>query len=69
MFGNSFQEHVLRDGGDVDQPAIPQILFTYSKIGMTFAFFWSLETSHNQHNFSKIIESGLAMTPTLSTPK
>lgn len=69
MFGNSFQEHLLRDGRYLDQPAIPQILFTYSKIGMTFALFWSLETSHKHYDFSKITESGLAMALTLSTHK
>lgn len=31
MFGNGFQEDLLRDGGEVDQPTIPEILLTLLK--------------------------------------
>lgn len=45
----------------------PKSFLTYFKIGVTFAFFQSFGTSHNHHDLSKVIVSGLTMTSTLST--
>lgn len=67
-FGNSFQDwlnHLPRDQSKADQFPWSSLL-PLLKTGATFVIFQFSRSSPNHHHLSKMIESGLAMTPTSS---
>ena len=71
VFANSFQEdflhHLRRFRGGAGWPVVPQIfLLILLQDRRDVAFFQSSGNSPNHHGLSKIVESGLTMTPASS---
>ena len=66
VFGDGFQKNLLgcfpREWNEVDQSFLWPSFLPFLKIGVSFTFFQSSETSPSRIDLSKIINSGLAVT-------